>query len=73
MSLKGIEEPATRTALAQFLVYPYSFMLFGVVYSDGLLVALVLGALVLAESDRCVVAGLVGAAATQRRRDRPAR
>lgn len=67
LELRSVPETARRTALTLFLFYPYSFMLFGVAYSDALLVALVLGALVLAESDRWIAAGLVGTAATATR------
>lgn len=60
----GLELRARRTALALLLLYPYAFVLSGVAYSDPLLVALVLGALVLANGDHWVLAGLVGGAAT---------
>ena len=64
MGRKGLPRAQRNLGLALFLLYPYGFMLFGVPYSDGLLVALVLGALVLAEHDRPWLAALVGAAAT---------
>lgn len=46
------------------LWFPYNFMIYGAVYSDPLFVALVIGAFVAWETDRPVLAGLVGAAAT---------
>ncbi|MCU1497032.1 MAG: putative lipoprotein, partial [Acidimicrobiales bacterium] len=55
---------ARNVALALFLLYPYSFMLAGVGYSDPVLIPLILGAFLLAQADRPVAAGLVGAAAT---------
>lgn len=60
----GLDLRVRRTALAVLLLYPYAFVLFGVAYSDPLLLALVLGALVLAGGDHWVLAGLVGGAAT---------
>lgn len=56
-----------RTALALFLLYPYAFYLFGVVYSDALFVAAVVAAFVLLERDRLWLAGLAGAVATASR------
>lgn len=60
----------TRTAhlaLALLLCYPFAFYLFGVVYSDALFIAAVLGAFALLERDRPLLAGLVGMVATAAR------
>lgn len=59
--------PAARTALAAFLLFPYAFFLYGAVYADALFVAAVLGAFLLLEADRPVLAGLAGAVATAAR------
>ena len=45
------------------LVFPYSFVLYGVVGADALCLALVLGSFVLIERDHPVAAGLLGALA----------
>ena len=63
-SRRWLDGKAHRTALWCFLLFPYSFMLFGVAYADGLLLALVLGSLLAVDRDRLVTAGLLGAAAT---------
>ncbi len=55
---------ARLVALALLLCFPYAFVLFGVAYADGVLLALVLGSLLAVERDRYVLAGLLGAAAT---------
>ncbi|MFZ4517407.1 MAG: hypothetical protein ACOYOP_03400 [Microthrixaceae bacterium] len=60
----GLDLRVRRTALAFLLLYPWAFVLFGVAYSDPLLMALVLGAVVLAGRDHWVLAGVVGGAAT---------
>ena len=54
-------------ALALLLTYPFAFYLFGVVYSDALFVAAVLGAFALLERDRPLLAGVVGIVATAAR------
>lgn len=58
---------AAWTALAAFLLFPYSFFLYGVVYADALFIAAVLGSFLLLEADRPLLAGLVGAVATAAR------
>lgn len=67
MELRDVPERLRTTALLLFLVYPHAFVIYGVAYSDSLLLALVMGAFVLVESDRFVAAGIVGAAATATR------
>ena len=62
--VRGIDRPARVAALAVFLAFPYSFMIYGIGYNDVLLLPLVIGAFVLVETDRPVLAGLVGALAT---------
>jgi hypothetical protein len=64
---RGCDLPTRRTALALVLLYPYAFLLFGVAYSDPLLLALVLGTAVLAESAHWTGGGLVGGLATATR------
>lgn len=58
---------AAWTALAAVFLYPYAFYVFGVVYADAVFLAAVVGAFVLLEADRPVLAGLVGALATAAR------
>lgn len=65
MRLQG--RSAQLTALAVLVLYPYAWYLAGVVYSDALFLALALGAFVLVERDRYLLAGLVGALATATR------
>lgn len=55
---------ARRTATLCLLLYPYGWFLYGVVYSDAVFLACALGAFVLAERDRPVLAGLAAALAT---------
>ena len=66
--LRSRLSPAAAWAgLLAFLLYPYAFYLYGVVYADALFVAAILGAFVLLEADRPVLAGLAGAVATAAR------
>lgn len=58
---------SARVGLLALLVYPYSFYLFGVVYSDALFFACAVGAFVLLDKDRPVLAGLVAALACSTR------
>ena len=58
---------AAWTALAAFLLFPYAFYIYGVVYADALFIAALLGAFLLLEDDRPVLAGLAGAVATAAR------
>jgi hypothetical protein len=62
-----LSPPATWAALLAFLLFPYAFYLYGVVYADALFIAAVLGAFLLLESDRPALAGLAGAVATAAR------
>lgn len=55
---------ASWYALALLLVYPFSYYLFGAVYSDALFVLSVIVSFLLVEYDRPVLAGLVGMVAT---------
>ncbi|MBW3615422.1 MAG: hypothetical protein KY439_08970 [Actinobacteria bacterium] len=56
-----------RLALLLLLLYPFSFYLFGAVYSDALFLLSALGAFSLLERDRPLLAGLVGMVATASR------
>jgi hypothetical protein len=58
---------AAWTALLAFLLFPYAFFLYGVVYADALFVAALLGAFLLLDDDHPVLAGLAGAVATAAR------
>jgi hypothetical protein len=58
---------AAWAALVAFLCFPYAFFLYGVVYADALFVAALLGAFLLLEDDRRLLAGLAGAVATAAR------
>lgn len=58
---------AAWTALLGYLLFPYAFFMYGVVYADALFVAAILGAFLLIDSDRPVLAGLAGAVATAAR------
>lgn len=52
------------TAVAILCVFPYSWYLYGPVYSDALFVATAIGAFYLVERDKYVWAGLIGIMAT---------
>jgi hypothetical protein len=62
-----LSPPAAWAALLAFLLFPYAFYLYGVVYADALFIAALLGAFLLLEDDRPVLAGLAGAVATAAR------
>ena len=51
-------------ALALFLLFPASFVLFGVAYADSVMMAFLLASLLALNARRDAVAGLLGAAAT---------
>jgi hypothetical protein len=53
--------------LAVLMLYPYGWYLYGVVHSDSMFLALIVGACLLVEADRPVLAGVVGALATATR------
>ena len=61
------DEETARTGIFLFVLGPYSFYLFGAVYSDAMFVAATLAAFVLLERRRPVLAGLAGAIATAAR------
>ena len=58
---------AAWSALLLFVLYPYSFFLFGAVYADAVFVAAAVGAFVLLERDHPWLAGLAAAVATAAR------
>ncbi len=62
-----LSAPAAWAALAAFLLFPYAFFLYGVVYADALFIAALLGAFLLLEDDRPFLAGMAGAVATAAR------
>jgi len=67
MEGRGIDPRTRRLALWLFLVYPYAFMMFGVAYSDPMLLAAVLAVAVCADDRRWWLAGLLGGVATATR------
>ena len=58
---------AATTALALLTLYPYGWYLYGAVYGDAMFLLSALGAFVLLERDRPVLAGLAGFVATATR------
>ena len=58
---------AATLATVLMLVYPYSFYLYGAVYTDALFLCAALGSFVLLERGHPLLAGLVGATATATR------
>ncbi|MEA2844281.1 MAG: hypothetical protein QOJ69_1952 [Actinomycetota bacterium] len=58
---------AAWSALLLFVLYPYSFFLFGAVYADAVFVVAAIGAFVLLERDRPWLAGMAAAVATAAR------
>jgi hypothetical protein len=62
-----LSSSAAWAALLSFLLFPYGFFLYGVVYADALFVAALLGAFLLVDDDHPVLAGLAGAVATAAR------
>lgn len=58
---------ASVTACALLALYPYAWYLYGAIYSDALFLVGVLGAFLLLERDRPVLAGLVAAVSTAAR------
>lgn len=62
-----LDSRTTLLALAVLLVYPYSFYLYGAVYSDALFLACAIGAFLLLESGRPWSSGLCGAVAAAAR------
>jgi Gpi18-like mannosyltransferase len=64
---RRLSRRAAFLAVTMLAVYPYSWFLYGTAYSDALFLALVIGAFLAVESDRPVLAGLLGAVATATR------
>ena len=58
---------AAWAAFLLLLWYPFAFYLFGAVYSDALFAAAALGAFVLLERDKPILAGILGAVASAAR------
>lgn len=66
--LRARASPAAAwTALLLFLLYPFAFYLYGVVYADALFIAAAIGSFLLVERGQPWLAGLVGAIATAAR------
>ena len=59
-----LPRPAAFTAVGLLLLYPYSFFLYGALYSDSVFLLLAIGAFLVVETRRYWTAGLVGALAT---------
>ena len=62
-----LDPRAAWASLLLFVLFPYSFFLYGAVYADALFIVAVLGAFTLVEHDRPWLAGVVGAVATASR------
>jgi len=67
LRVNGIEGRERACALGVMMLYPYSWYLYGVIYSDALFVALVVLAFLMVERDRLAWAGVLGALATATR------
>ncbi|MFM7069611.1 MAG: hypothetical protein ACKOYM_09145 [Actinomycetes bacterium] len=67
MLRNGCSLQQRRIAAAALLLYPWAYVLYGVVYSDAMLLVLVLAAAVFVTRERWVLAGLVAGAATATR------
>lgn len=67
LAVQGLERGTRLVAFATLLLYPYGWYLYGVVHSDAVFLAATLGAFLLVEARRPVLAGLVGALATAAR------
>jgi len=63
MRRRAVPSRTRLLATVLFIVFPWNFLLFGYGYADATVVALVLGAFLLAEYDRPILAGLVGSLA----------
>lgn len=61
------EDSARLSAFAALLLYPYAWYIYGVPHSDAMFLAFLVGACLLVEADRPVLAGCVGALATATR------
>jgi len=68
MQGRGLSSTAVALGMAAMLLYPYAWFLYGVVYSDALLLAAALAAALAVESDRPLRAGMLLIVATA---DRP--
>ena len=64
---RHLSPTARRTSLLLYALYPYAWFLYGSGYGDALFIALTIGAVLLVERDRPVLAGLVGAIASASR------
>lgn len=66
-AIQALDRRARVLTLAVALLYPYAWYLYGAVYADALFVALAIGAFVLVERDRLLLAGALTALATATR------
>ena len=64
---RRLSPAARRTSLLLVALYPYAFFLYGSGYGDALFISLTVGAMVLLERDRPVLAGVAGAFASATR------
>lgn len=62
-----LDRPASLLAVALLLLYPYSFYLYGAVYSDAFFLAAALAAFLFLETRHPLLSGLCGAAAAAAR------
>jgi hypothetical protein len=59
-----LPRPAALTAIVVLLLYPYSFFLYGALYSDSMFLLLAIAAFLVVETRRYWTAGFIGALAT---------
>lgn len=64
---QGMAGQVKTVAFLFLLTYPYAWYLYGVVYSDAVFLALAVGAFLLIEQRRLLLAGVIGAFATAAR------
>jgi hypothetical protein len=62
-----LDAAGAAVSVLVFLLYPYTYYLFGSVYADSVFLLFAIGAFLLAEHDHMVLAGLAGAVATAAR------
>ena len=67
LAVHGMADQPRRVAFLVLMLYPYGWFIYGVVHADALFLMLVVGACLLIEVERPVMAGLAGALATATR------
>lgn len=64
---QGMEDSIRTIAFLVLLTYPYAWYLYGVVHADAVFLALTVGAFLMIEQQRLLLAGVLGAVATATR------